>query len=112
VYATYEGANAKGFPRNPKSARQFFDPALAKMWLAAKQIDADYFIEGQDWELGPLKVTEGPIQGTKANVTAEFTNFKKPYRLTYEMTQSADGWRIADVKSASGSFRDMLRKSR
>jgi hypothetical protein len=112
VYALYEPADSKGFPRDAATARRFFDPALAKLWLAAKHIDADFFIQGQDWELAGLKVDPATVNGDKANVTAAFTNMKKPITLTYEMVKAKDGWRISDVKAGSSSFRDALRKAR
>ncbi len=126
VYKSYEGRNAKGFLRDHSVARRFFTPDLAKMWLTARHIDADFFVQGQDFELGPVTITRvagvnekrkpvarrDPNDGPKAAVVAEFTNFKKPMRLTYEMVSGPDGWRITDVKSDTDSFRAMLRKSR
>ena len=112
VYAFYAPADSKGFPRDAATAKQFFDPALTKLWLAAKHIDADFFIQGQDWELAELKVDPATVNGNKANVTTAFTNMKKPITLTYEMVKAKDGWRISDVKAGRGSFKDGLRKAR
>ena len=91
-----------------RQIRQVF----AKLWLAAKHIDADFFIQGQDWELADLKIEPATVNGNKASVAAAFTNMKKPISLSYEMVKAKDGWRISDVKAAGSSFRDALRKAR
>lgn len=111
LYAMYAGKDAKGFPREEASAKQFFEPGLAKLWLDAKEIDSDFFIQGQDFELGPVKVAPAAVKGDKASVKVEFTNLKKPVRLTYELVKNADGWRISDVKSGKTSFRAALKKN-
>jgi Protein of unknown function (DUF3828) len=112
IYTFYAGSDSKGFPQDAATAKRFFDPSLAKQWAAAKNIDADFFIQGQDWELSELKVDQAAINGNKANVAVGFTNFKKPIKLTYEMVKSNDGWRISDVKAGRSSFRDALKKAR
>ena len=112
VYAFYAPADSKGFPHDASTAKRFFDPALVKLWLAAKHIDADFFIQGQDWELANLKVDPAAVSGNTANVPVAFTNMKTPITLTYEMAKGQDGWRISDVKSGRSSFRDALRKAR
>ena len=111
LYANYTG-DKNGLPSDAVTARKFFVPDLAKQWLAAKNIEADFFVQGQDFELGPLKTAAAQPQGDKSTVVATLTNFKKPMRLTYEMRKSADGWRIADVSAGKDTLRAMLRKAK
>jgi hypothetical protein len=111
LYAMYAGKGAKGFPRDDAAAKRFFEPSLATLWLNAESIDADYFIDGQDFELGPVSVAPAAVKGDKATVMVQFTNFKKPRRMTYEMVKANDGWRIADVKHGKQTFRAMLKAS-
>src|SRR5262245_42907059 len=39
IYAFYAGKDAKGFPSDAKTAAQFFEPGLARLWTRAKNID-------------------------------------------------------------------------
>src|SRR5262245_30822544 len=54
IYAFYAGKDSKGFPSDAKTAAQFFEPGLLRLWTRAKNIDADFLIQGQDFELGPV----------------------------------------------------------
>ncbi len=113
LYASYEGKDAKGFDSgSAKTLRRFFTPDLVKLWRRAKQVDADFFIQGQDFEIADLKVGNAAITGDKATLDAAFTNFKTPMKLTYSLAKSADGWRISDAKSGKDTLRAMLRQSR
>jgi hypothetical protein len=112
IYAFYAGANAKGFPNDAKTAAQFFEPGLARLWTRAKNIDADFFIQGQDFELGPVTTGAPRVQGKRAFVPVSFTNFKKPVSLEFEMIESPDGWRVYNVKAGRATLRDSMAKAR
>src|SRR5262249_49858612 len=68
IYAFYNGADATGFRGAAKNAAQFFEPGLARLWTRAKHIDADFLIQGQDWELGPITTGAARVQGKHAFV--------------------------------------------
>jgi hypothetical protein len=112
LYDHYTGKDAKGFPHDQKSYRQFFEPGLAKLWTAAKNIEADFFVQGQDFELSGLKIDSPAVSGDKATVAVAFKNMDKNVRLTYDLVKAADGWRIADARApGQGTLRDMVRKA-
>jgi hypothetical protein len=112
IYAFYNGADSKGFPGDAKTAARFFEPGLARLWTRAKNIDADFFIQGQDFELGPVTTGAARVQGKRAFVPVSFTNFKKPVSLEFEMIEGPEGWRVYNVKAGKATLRDSLAKAR
>ncbi len=112
LYGYYAGKDSTGFPHDQKSYRRFFEPGLAKLWTAAKNIDADFFVQGQDFELSGLKIDPAAVSGDKATVAVAFKNMDKNVRLTYDLVKAADGWRIADARApGQGTLRDMVRRA-
>lgn len=112
VYGYYTGKQARGFPRS--AAARFFEPSLLRAWNGAKQIDYDYFIQGQDFDDIRAEVAPGRQGGGDATVAVRFKNFDEDVRLTYELVKTHDGWRIKDVRNQKGkdTFRQALSKAR
>ena len=114
VYAFYGTGqnNLHGFPNDAKTLNQFLVPALVKLWNTAT-IDADFFVQGQDFALSDMKISPAVSKGDKATVAVAFKNMGEPVGLTYELASASDGWRISDVRAADGStLRQTLESSR
>jgi hypothetical protein len=114
LYAFYgSGQNdLSGFPQDNGTLRKFLVPALVKLWSAAT-IDADFFIQGQDFALSDMTISPTVTKGDQAAVAVAFKNMGEPVRLTYELASAKDGWRISDVRAADGStLRQFLKSSR
>lgn len=114
LYAFYgTGQNdLKGFPQDSKTLRRFLTPDLVKLWTGAT-IDADFFVQGQDFALSDMAISPAVKTGNKASVAVAFKNMGEPVRLTYELASAQDGWRISDVRAADGStLRQTLKSSR
>jgi hypothetical protein len=108
IYAAYKGKNSKGIPLDSDAMlRRYFEPKLAALMIkdrkeAAKhgdapELDSDPFIDGQDWEIGPVDIVVRDIAPDKASATAKFRNFKEQTTVDYDLVKLKDGWRIADI---------------
>jgi hypothetical protein len=113
IYEAYKGSSdtSKGIDLTTDAAvRRYFEPQLAGLMIkdinAAKgrrevpKLDADPFIDGQDWETDSPVVTVREQGADKASATVTFKNFGAPTTVTIELVRSAPGWRIADIKWA------------
>lgn len=107
LYALYRASDSTGF--NDKQAARFLDPVLARQYRSAKHIDADFFVQGQDFELTDLVIGKPDVNGDKATLTVTFKNFRKPSRLAYSLVRANDGWRISDARSGKDTLRGMLK---
>ena len=108
IYAAYKGKNSKGIRLDSDAMlRRYFEPKLAALMIkdrkdAAKhgdapELDSDPFIDGQDWEIGPVDIVVRDIAPDKASATAKFRNFKDQTTVVYDLVKFKDGWRIADI---------------
>jgi hypothetical protein len=109
LYALYRASDSTGF--NDKHAARFLEPAVARQFRSAKHIDADFFVQGQDFEIKDLTIEKPNVTGDKATIVVTFKNFNKPNRLTYTLVKAPNGWRIADVSNGKSTFRATLRAS-
>lgn len=104
--------DSNDFPQDDKTLHMLFVPALFDLWKAA-EIDADFFVQGQDFALSDMKISPAGEAGDTATVAVAFKNMGEPVRLTFELASAKDGWRISDVRAADGStFRQFLESSR
>jgi hypothetical protein len=108
IYAAYKGKNSKGIPLDSDASLQrYFEPKLAALMIkdrkdAAKrgdvpEFDADPFVGGQDWEIGPVDIVVRDIAPDKASATAKFSNAKMPTTVVYDLVKLNGNWRIADI---------------
>jgi hypothetical protein len=108
IYAAYKGKNSKGIPLDSDAMlRLYFEPKLAALMIkdmkdAQKRgdvpaLDADPFVSGQDWEIGPVEIMVRDLAPDRASATAKFSNLKMPTTVAYDLVKLANGWRIADI---------------
>jgi hypothetical protein len=95
----------------------YFDGPLLKLYLKDKReakgevgrLDGDPLYNAQDVQIKDFSVsapemTGGPSRtGKEARVTVHFKNIGKPARIIYVLSQTADGWRISDIRYDDGS---------
>jgi hypothetical protein len=77
VYAHYGNGAAelsKGLPRDPETARQFFDPSLRKAWTAPRDQPYDFLVQSPNWKLGPVGIAILRKQFDKTYVAVSFDN--------------------------------------
>ena len=95
----------RGFRYTDKQGDRFIEPKLLRASRTDKDLDADPFIQGQDWCIVGWKQTTLNSSADKARVLVEFRNFDTQTRLTYDLVRSRNGWLIADLVSSDGSLR-------
>ena len=108
IYATYKGKNSNGLRLDSAAElRRYFEPTLAALMIkdmneAARHhdvgaLESDPFVDGQDWEIGPVTITVTDTASDRATATAKFENLKTPKTVVYDLVKLKQGWRIADI---------------
>jgi hypothetical protein len=111
VYAHYgNGASelSKGLPRDPETARQFFDPSLRSAWTAPRDQPYDFLVQSPTWKLGPVGIAILRKQFDKTYVVVTFNNNGRAITLNFIVVNGPDGWLISDVESPHDSLRLFL----
>lgn len=95
----FYGADSSANFRSPASARRYFTPATARTMVAQgrKNIDADFIVEGQDYELKDVRYTASDTSASKATVTVQFVNFGNKVTNHFRMAYSDGRWLIQDI---------------
>jgi Protein of unknown function (DUF3828) len=120
IYQHYLGQDSKGLVLSGDTViRRYFAPpladAIAKDFAAAHKagevpmLNGDPFIDAQDWEISNLKTTVKSTGANTAVATAAFVIFMEPRTVTLDLVNTPAGWRIADIRSPSGSLRDLYK---
>jgi hypothetical protein len=108
VYAPYMGgAVPSDYPLDQ------FSPTLRQLWDDKEQRaleeempfpDFDPFINGQDFDITDLVITDPLVEGDTATVVATFFNFGSPQEMHFTLVRRAEGWKIDDLQSLGGDF--------
>jgi hypothetical protein len=118
IYKTYLGKESKGIAISRAAViRQYFVPALAAAMIkdqaqAARRsevpaLDGDPFVDAQDWDIANLAISVKMEGAAKAVGTVTFTNFGEAHTVRLDLVKSTAGWRIADIKMAKRSLREL-----
>ena len=111
VYAYYGNGAAelsKGLPRDPETARQFFDSGLRHAWTAPRDQPYDFLVQSPTWKLGPVSTAILRKQFDKTYVAVSFDNHGRAITLNFIVVNGPDGWLISDVESPHDSLRLFL----
>jgi len=118
IYNPYLKDDFKGQPYWQVS--RYFVPELARVIEAdmrdakrrgeVPKLDGDPFIDAQDWDIAKLAISVKSDDGSKATAVVSFENLGKPTQITLDLIRTAVGWRIADIKSPSGTLSDLYKK--
>jgi hypothetical protein len=117
IYTPYPNQDFKGQPF--WQVDRFFAPDLARAIEAdmreakrrgeVPRLDGDPFVDAQDWDIAKLAIsvkTEGPT----ATGLVSFENQGKPTEIKLDLVRTGMGWRIADIKSPSGTLSELYKK--
>jgi hypothetical protein len=117
IYTPYPNQDFKGQPF--WQVDRFFTPDLARAIEAdmreakrrgeVPRLDGDPFVDAQDWDIAKLAIsvkTEGP----KTVGMVSFENQGKPTEIKLDLVRTGMGWRIADIKSPSGTLSELYKK--
>jgi hypothetical protein len=111
VYAYYGDRSSElssGLPRDPATARQFFDRSLRTAWSTSKDQPYDFMVQSPTWKLGAVAISILRKQFDKTYVAAAFDNNGRAVTLNFILVNGPDGWVIADVESPHDSLRAFL----
>jgi hypothetical protein len=116
LYRPYLDKSFQGQPYD-QTAR-FFAPALAQAmdrdYREAKRrneppiLNGDPFVDAQDWEITKLAIDVTTNVDT-ATARVSFQNAGAPKRVVLELVRTPAGWRIAEIKSPSGSLKALYK---
>ena len=121
IYKVYRNnSNAKGVDTSkPDVVRRHFATPIAKAMLkdqadARKRdevplLNADPFIDAQDWQIANLTIEIKDATRRKATGVVSFTNAREPKTVTLDLIKTGDGWRIAEIRAPSGSLKELYK---
>jgi hypothetical protein len=115
VYAYYGDRSSdlsSGLPRDPVTARQFFDQSLRGAWSSLKDQPYDFLVQSPTWKLGAVSIAILRKQFDKTYVAAAFDNNGRAVTLNFIVVNGPDGWVISDVESPHDSLRMFLAQYR
>ena len=111
VYAYYGDRSSdlsSGLPRDPATARQFFDQSLRGAWSSLKDQPYDFLVQSPTWKLGAVSIAILRKQFDKTYVAVGFDNNGRAVTLNFIVVNGPDGWVISDVESPHDSLRMFL----
>jgi hypothetical protein len=108
IYDAYKGKNSKGVSIETEAAiRNYFEPSLAATIIkdqkaAAKRkevpsLEADPFVDSQEWDVSELNIAVSDAPPDKAVATVRFKNFGLPTKIVLNLVKTKNDWRIADI---------------
>jgi Protein of unknown function (DUF3828) len=120
IYAAYKGKDARGVSLDSNAAvRRYFDPKLAALIIKDRKdargevgkLDADPFIDAQDWEIDAVDIAIREIAPDKASATVSFKSLGEQRTIVLALVKLKMGWRIADITSdRKETLRELLSK--
>jgi hypothetical protein len=111
VYAYYGDRSSdlsSGLPRDPATARQFFDQSLRGAWSSLKDQPYDFLVQSPTWKLGAVSIAILRKQFDKTYVAVGFDNNGRAVTLNFIAVNGLDGWVISDVERPHDSLRMFL----
>ena len=115
IYDRYVGAQDKTRPidySDPRELLYYFEPSLAGIihqdFIRAKKaddvpmLDADPFIDAQDWDIESFDIQVTPAEGDRADAVVKFDNTDEHKVLHLQLVRIAGNWRIHDIDYGGG----------
>ncbi|HEY1203681.1 MAG: DUF3828 domain-containing protein [Bryobacteraceae bacterium] len=106
VYTHYVAAQGRAQDYN--APRDIYTPRLSKLFEDDRKkapageegcLDFDYWVNGQDWRLTNIEVTEAMASQDRKVVVAKFANAGKPQEIHFEFRRIDGRWLLDDVSS-------------
>jgi hypothetical protein len=120
IYAAYKGKDARGIALDSNAAvRRYFDPKLAALIIKDRKeahgevgkLDADPFVDAQDWEIDAVDIAIQEIAPDKASATVSFKSLGDQRTIVLALVKLKMGWRIANITSdRKETLREFLSK--
>jgi hypothetical protein len=106
IYDQYKGKDAKGVElTNDAAVRRYFAPGLAALIIKDRRqargevgkLDADPFIDAQDFDIEGVDVALRDVAADKAIATVSFKNLGQRQTVVLELVKLKQDWRIANI---------------
>jgi hypothetical protein len=111
LYSAHRGkADPLQYPAGKKLLGAYFDRGLLSLFLKDQveshgevgKLDFDPLYAAQDFEIKDFSVALVAQQKESAEVTASFKNIGTREKIVFLLSNTAQGWRIADIKYSDG----------
>ena len=106
IYDRYKGREAEGVALDASAqVQRYFVPNVAAMILAAPaqgrgdvgKLEADPFVDAQDWDIDRFDIAVRHPGPDKATATVSFRNIGKHRTVVLDLVRLPEGWRVADI---------------
>lgn len=105
IYKSYTGKNPDGVRWRGPEASRYFDARLTKLILedlketdgGIGRMDADPFIDAQDFRIRNLRIDIVTADADKAKAMVSFVNLSQPTKIAFDLAMTRQGWRIANI---------------
>jgi len=115
-----KGKDARGIALDSDAAvRRYFEPKLAALIIKDREeahgevdkLDADPFVDAQDWEIDAVDIAIREIAPDKASATVSFKSLGDQRKVVLALVKLRMGWRIADITSGRNeTLRELMNK--
>ena len=127
IYDRYIGSQDKARPidySKPSQLKEYFEPSLAEIihkdFVRAEKagdvptLDADPFIDAQDWEIKSFDIQVNPVDADHANAVVKFDNAGEHKVLHLQLVRIAGNWRIHDIDygGTEGTLRGLYKAAK
>jgi hypothetical protein len=111
LYAAHKGKpDPLEYPGSKKRLGAYFDQGLLSLLLKDQseskgevgKLDFDPLYHAQDFDIKDFSVKLGAQQKDSAEVVASFKNIGTRERILFLLSNTAEGWRITDIKYSDG----------
>jgi hypothetical protein len=111
LYREHNGkADPLRYPASKKLLGAYFDKGLLSLFLKDQseskgevgKLDFDPLYDAQDFDIKDFSVAAVAEQKGSAEVAASFKNIGTSEKLVFLLSQTAQGWRITDIRYSDG----------
>ena len=119
LYSAHSGkADPLQYPASKKLLGDYFEKGLLSLFLKDQseskgevgKLDFDPLYAAQDFEIKDFSVVVVSEQKDAAEVAASFKNMGTSEKIVFLLSNTAQGWRITDIKYSDGrTLKDILK---
>ena len=119
LYSAHKGkADPLVYPASKKLLAAYFEKGLLSLFLKDQseskgevgKLDFDPLYDAQDFDIKDFAVALVAQQKDSAEVAASFKNIGTSEKIVFLLTNTAQGWRITDIKYSDGrTLKDILK---
>src|SRR5215468_4412193 len=111
LYSAHRGkADPLQYPASKKLLGAYFEKGLLSLFLKDQseskgevgKLDFDPLYDAQDFDIKDFSVAVVAEQKDSAEVAASFKNIGKSEKIVFLLSNTAQGWRITDIKYSDG----------